>query len=134
MNTETAPFLPFATECALCCHYGPCEDDGEAYVCVDRAACEQRQRVATPDPTELPPALIERGWKLLRYPAGTTYPVVYSHERRHGTMLRGRLETTPVETFCAIAYHNSADQGCTERYATVRDVITAIYRIRRGKP
>ena len=32
------------TECALCYHFGSCVDDGEAYICADRAACEARQK------------------------------------------------------------------------------------------
>ena len=37
------PRLPLVTQCALCYGYEPCIDDGEAYICADRARCDARQ-------------------------------------------------------------------------------------------
>lgn len=49
------------TECACCDSVQPCYDDGEAYICIDRAACQTRQVAApatpaSPDPATAPVA------------------------------------------------------------------------------
>lgn len=37
------------TECAICCGVQPCFDDGEAFICADRAACQARCQEALVD-------------------------------------------------------------------------------------
>ena len=57
----TGPLLAApAAECACCYSVQPCHDDGEAYICTDRAACQARQAAAPatlaalPSPSDTP--------------------------------------------------------------------------------